>query len=540
MPNKLQTHTVEQPDSDITAFILSCNRLDLLSRTVESFLQTRDMPTKIVILDDSGVDGVFELLVQRYGQIADIVCFPENRGLWWAKDFMISYCFTKYIFYIEDDWLFLQPGYLIRSKAILEKDRTIGSIDLSWRTFEEEGMDAYDPELVDDAYFHKKPWQITEGHLHWFCWQGSPNLKRREDLILLGRVESYYTEWNIDRKFYALGLRGVYLKDRYVTHLGDFASLMVNKRPNEQNTPEILYPEELKVNRLFPAFDYYGLDQVALDIRGDVPRHRQNKQVLVTCVLDIGREAYDRRSFLDHYIEGLEQLIELNRPLVIFVDDRYYIDVLKLTGGRPIKVISVAPELIKWRPIYPRLKEICESKQWASQSDWMQGSIIQSPDYIGLTLHKMELLMHCVNHSVFRSDSYYWVDAGMCRSYHVSNLRGCDFDKLPATRFFMTTFPYPMPESVPEMHGYSRNGFLELCGRIPNTVCRATIFGGTKQAISDVYVQYNEFLKQSLAAGYIGTEEAIFSGLAITRQELFNLVPMHTGDIRNYLNTLRH
>ena len=536
---KLQVHTIEQPESDITAFILSCNRLELLEQTVASFLQTRDLPTRVVILDDSGVAGVFETLVACYGHLADIVCFPENRGLWWAKDFMTSFCFTKYIFYVEDDWLFLQSGYLAPSRAILEEHRTIGSIDLSWRTFEEEGIDAYDPVLVDDTFFFKKPWQITANHLHWFCWQGSPNLKRREDLILLGRVEQYYTEWNIDRKFYALGLRGVYLKDRYVMHLGDHASLMAHKRPNEQNTPELLFPEELRPQRTFPEFDYYAMDQQALQIRGDVPMHRTTGQVLVTCLLDINREAHDQRNFLDHYMAGLDQIIALNRPLVIFVDSRYYLSVMARTGGRPIQVIPVAPELIQWRPHYPRLQAICESAAWLDQAEWMRTSVIRSPEYVGLTLHKMELMMHCVNRQIFQAERYYWIDAGICHSFHVGDLPGCNFDRLPADRFFMTTFPYPMGPEVAEMHGYARQGFLDLCGQTPNRVCRATLFGGTSQAIADVYLRYNEFLQQSLEAGHIGTEEAIFSGLALTDRELFNLIPMHNGDIRNYLNTLR-
>lgn len=536
---KLEVHTIEQPESDITAFILSCNRLELLEQTVASFLQTQDLPTRVVILDDSGVAGVFETLVARYGHLADIVCFPENRGLWWAKDFMTSFCFTKYIFYVEDDWLFLQPGYLAASRAILEEHRTIGSIDLSWRTFEEENIDGYDPTLVDDAFFFKKPWQITDDHLHWFCWQGSPNLKRRDDLILLGRVEQYYTEWNIDRKFYALGFRGVYLKDRYVLHLGDHDSLMAHKRPDEQNTPELLFPEELRPQRTFPEFDYYAMDQQARQIRGDTPTHRTVEQVLVTCLLDINREAYDQRNFLDHYMDGLDRIIALNRPLVIFIDSRYYLTVMARTGGRPIQVIPVAPELIQWRPYYPRLQEICESPSWFEQSEWMRTSVIRSPEYVGLTLHKMELMMHCVNHRVFQAERYYWIDAGICHSFRVDNLPGCDFDRLPTDRFFIPTFPYPMEPNVAEMHGYSRQGFLNFCGQAPNQACRATLFGGTRQAIADVYVRYNEFVQQSLDAGCIGTEEAIFSGLALIAPELFNLVPMPHGDIRNYLSTLR-
>ena len=93
---KIQIHTTQQPDSDTTAFFLSCNRLHLLDITFTSFLKTRDYLTKIVMVDDSGIEGVFDYLVEKYGQLADIICFPTNRGFWWAKDFMVSFCDTEY------------------------------------------------------------------------------------------------------------------------------------------------------------------------------------------------------------------------------------------------------------------------------------------------------------------------------------------------------------------------------------------------------------------------------------------------------------
>ena len=52
--NKIQIHTVVQPVSDVTTFVISCNRLDLLQQTLESFYRTNDYVTKMVILDDSG------------------------------------------------------------------------------------------------------------------------------------------------------------------------------------------------------------------------------------------------------------------------------------------------------------------------------------------------------------------------------------------------------------------------------------------------------------------------------------------------------
>ena len=533
---KIQFHTIEQPDCDITAFILSCNRLDLLQQTVTSFMATRDLDTKVVIVDDSGEPHIFERLVSSYGSFADIICFPENRGLWWAKDFMVSFCSTKYIFYVEDDWLFLNTGYLSKSLKVLQDHREIGSVDLSWRTFEEEGFDSYHPELVEDTFYHKKPWQISPNHLHWFCWHGSPNLKRREDLILLGRVEQFYTEWNIDRKFYALGFRGAFLKDRYVTHLGDYRSVMAAKRTAEGQTPETLYPAELRQTRLMFGFDYYAMDQYALKLRGDTPRYRMHDKVFVTCLLDIGRESVDKRKFAAHYLQGLFKLLELNFPLIVFVDDAYYHEVLAKTGGKPVNVIPISLRTVQGREDFNAIQEICKKPEWYGQSAWMRESVIRSPEYIGLTLHKMQFLKECIARHVFKAAAYYWIDAGICSSFHVESLQAFDFNRLPVDSFFMPKFPYSVN---PEMHGYAKEGFQKIAGQIPDFVCRATLFGGSVEAINNVMAKYDDFLRQSVEAGYIGTEEAIFSGIAVKFPELFNLVSMPNGDIKNFLKTLR-
>jgi glycosyltransferase involved in cell wall biosynthesis len=534
---RLQVHSIDQPESDITAFILSCNRLHLLKKTVESFLKTRDLPTKVVIVDDSGEPEVFEYLVKNYGKFADIVCFPENRGLWWAKDFMVSFCSTPYIFYVEEDWAFLNTGYLQKSKKILEDHRHIGTVDLSWRTFEEEGFDSYHPALIENEYFLKKPWQISPDHLPWFCWHGSPNLKRREDLLLLGRVEGFYTEWNIDRKFYALGFRGVFLKDRYVYHLGDHQSLMAHKRPTEWATPELLYPKELIPYRTYPAMDYYKMSELAFEARGEEPPTRNPDICLVTCVLDINRESYDQRNFEAHYLNGLKKIIELGLPLVIFTDSRYYEAVLAITGGKPVYVIPICAQDIINGEQLAKLQTICESADWLGQSEWMKTSVIRSPHYIGLTWKKLELLSSCAERKIFLAKKYYWIDAGICNSFSIETLTPFNFAQLPeGEALFMTKFPYYVSQ---EMHGYSREGFLALCGQVPDFVCRATLFGGTKTAIKTVEPFYKNLLQKSLAAGYAGTEEALFSGLVVTNPELFNLFEMPNGGITNYLETLR-
>ena len=224
-------------------------------------MKTADLPTRIVIVDDSAVPGVFEQLVLEYGAVADVICFPENRSQWWAMDFMVSYCSTPYVFYLEDDWEFTQGGYLGLSKTILERYRDVGLVDISFRTFADEGYETFHPKLVDETFFVKKPWRLSPNHLFWCGWVGSPNLKRRDDLLLLGRVEKWHNEWNIDRRFAALGFKYTYLNGSYCVHIGWHNSAMDGKRPSDQSTPEAHFPQELRPNRLFPEFDYYHLEK---------------------------------------------------------------------------------------------------------------------------------------------------------------------------------------------------------------------------------------------------------------------------------------
>jgi hypothetical protein len=215
---------------------------------------------KKVIVDDSARADVFEQLVNLYGNTCDIICFPQNRGQWWAWDFMVSYCQTEFIFYVEDDWKFTQSGYMAKSRDILQKHRTIGGVDISWRTFSWQGIDSYHAEKIDDLFYYKKTWRISEQFKAWHGWMGSPNLRRREDLLLLGRLEKYFTEWAIDRKFLALGLDSVFLDGQYVEHIGDNHSRAHAHRANEAESPENRYPVELLPQRIWPALDYNYLD----------------------------------------------------------------------------------------------------------------------------------------------------------------------------------------------------------------------------------------------------------------------------------------
>lgn len=523
--NKVKFHTVEQPDSDITCFVLSCNRLDVLDKTINSFLASKNYDVKMVIVDDSAEEGVFEILSEKYGSFSDIICFPKNRSQWWAMDFMVSYCDTDYIFYLEDDWELLKPGYLQQSKQILEKYRDIGTVDISWRTFEEQGYETYDKNLIDDCFYYKKVWRISDYHLSWYGWIGSPNLKRRDDLILLGRVEKWHNEWNIDRRFKALGLKAVYLNDRYTQHLGDDCSRMDGKRPNDGTSPEDYYPKELLLNRTWPKFDYFSLDKHW--------RH-PNEVTMVTAMLDIGR---GDRGFDEHYLNSISNVLKCRNPLIVYAEEKYHDWIKQQRGHLPIVIHPINKEILEKEPSFSRIQDIINTDEFQTRSDWIKNSALINPWYIPLTLYKMEMLVMSCNSNPFNSEKFYWIDAGVCSSYGINeHIDTFNFNKIPSDGFFVTSYPYFADK---EIHGMDINVMSALLNEKPNYVCRATLFGGSFNSIAKYYQSFHFWLNRALDHGIIGTEESIFTMSGVFGSSNIHRFEMPNGDIKNFLNTIR-
>jgi hypothetical protein len=80
----------------------------------------------------------------------------------------------------------------------------------------------------------------------------------------------------------------------------------------------------------------------------------------------------------------------------------------------------------------------------------------------------------------------------------------------------------------------------DIVGAKPNYVCRAAIFGGSREQISEFNDKYFDLIGQCLDKGTIGTEEAIFTMVEMMNPNLVNRYAMPNGGIQNYLNTIRN
>jgi hypothetical protein len=307
---------------------------------------------------------------------------------------------------------------------------------------------------------------------------------------------------------------------------------MAGQRPDDTKIPYDFYPKELMANRRAPLINYREMDSI-YEYPADV--------TLITMALDLNRHD---RNFEEHYIKGLDKLLSVRNPLVVYADKKYHDYIVKrrrelsiATSNNQVQVREIDLETLKNHRYYSRVQNIISTDQFKTQAQWIDGSVLVSPYYIPLTLIKNDYLQTIAGQNPFGSKRFYWIDAGFTNSFNVTEPIGTyDFLRISKDNFFLTSYKY---NADTEIHGYDINKMTEMIGRRPEYVCRATLFGGTYNQIVNFNNKYFDYVEKSLANGVIGTEEAIFTIVEMKHPELVTRFAMNNGDIKNYLNVIR-
>ena len=112
----------------VTVVLTSCGRLDLLTKTIESFNKFNTYPiTKFIFIDDSGdikfkkkANKILTSLLRKYDYS---LIFNENRqGQIKSVDYAYSMVETPYIFHLEDDWEFYESYFIEHSFKLMDED----------------------------------------------------------------------------------------------------------------------------------------------------------------------------------------------------------------------------------------------------------------------------------------------------------------------------------------------------------------------------------------------------------------------------------
>lgn len=127
-------------NKDVTLFITSCNRPDLLKITLESFVKYNTYPIKeAIICEDSEHTGINDFA-------KDILPFPtkliyngKRIGQMKSIENGVQFITTPYTFHCEEDWEFYDYSFIEKSFEILEKDEKVLCVFL--RSYIDNGVD---------------------------------------------------------------------------------------------------------------------------------------------------------------------------------------------------------------------------------------------------------------------------------------------------------------------------------------------------------------------------------------------------------------
>jgi len=308
----------------------------------------------------------------------------------------------------------------------------------------------------------------------------------------------------------------------------DYGVFVTNKKENHYLPIFYKDVDESFITKLKNAYPYRSVINIddpleeknILEIFSDSER---NKEVtIVTGLWDLGRgEISDgfKRSY-DHYKNKFSELLKTPVNMIIFTsrEDEEFIWQYRNRENTFIKIME-REEFKTWFEFYNRVQEIRTCEGWSEQAEWLKDSPQATlPDYNPVVMSKMFMLNNATIYNPFKSNYFYWIDAGITSTVHSGYFTHDKvFDNLPlytdvVEGFIFLSYPY---EGSTEIHGFPRADIAKYCGTdYVRYVCRGGFFGGTKSDINSLNSLYYELLSNTLSDGLMGTEESIFTIIA--------------------------
>ena len=246
---EIKLDKIDMKNDDVTLIITSCNRSFLLDKTLESFVRYNTYPIKkTIIIDDSGIIDCNEAILKNYKDKLNITSLYNNTNISQLRsiDKVYSYITTKYIFHCEEDWEFLQPSFIEKSKDIFENNKDLNIFTIWLRPH---NHTSGHPIIYDDKnlgyYLMKKNFSYMHENKT-YTWCGAtfnPGLRKTKDMYLYhpfcnncntieknGKLFPCEGEYTINSLYRDSGYFAFILSNPngHVKHLGDNHHITIN------------------------------------------------------------------------------------------------------------------------------------------------------------------------------------------------------------------------------------------------------------------------------------------------------------------------
>lgn len=211
----------------ITLVITSCARPDLLKKTIESFKKHNTYAVEKVIGIEDGESEECAKIIENSFQDAKVILNKKNKGQIESIDIAYSLVDTPYIFHMEDDWEFVNGGFIEKSLRILKADRKILQVWLRGMEYAPRHPEERPRILVGGERCYKLK---TKYRGIWHGFSFNPGLRRTMDYKA---IKSYGSVTKFDKEraseserligeiYFKNKFRAVVLPETYVRHIGE-------------------------------------------------------------------------------------------------------------------------------------------------------------------------------------------------------------------------------------------------------------------------------------------------------------------------------
>lgn len=202
----------------VSVVLTSCDRFDLLEKTLFSFFENNTYPiSQFIIIEDSGRKKSLLKVLSKFKSFDFIVLVNESKlGQLGSIDKAYSHVTSEYIYHCEEDWLFLRKGFIEESLEVLESEPDVLSV---W-TRDINELSALDFSDVVYSTASGLKYKLVFNQILSF----NPSLIRVKDYALLSKGYSAFEgkgfEIKISDFFQNIGYKSSVLLEPCVAHIG--------------------------------------------------------------------------------------------------------------------------------------------------------------------------------------------------------------------------------------------------------------------------------------------------------------------------------
>jgi hypothetical protein len=165
----------------VTVTLTTCGRIDLLKRTIESFLKTNTYEIdEYLIINDNPLHGDEVREIFKNIDNCSLFLNTENVGQKRCLDTIFTEAKNEYIFHLEDDWMFDASNYYIEKSLNLLA--SLNDIHQVWVRHEYDTPHKTTGDIISTKDIQFKVMDSNfNGHWNGYSW--NPGLRRKSDYL---------------------------------------------------------------------------------------------------------------------------------------------------------------------------------------------------------------------------------------------------------------------------------------------------------------------------------------------------------------------